>query len=112
MVYRTAAPYDEVEADIEHLDANTLTVRTPQTPSANQYTVVAAAPGTAGGLTYTYTQSSPSANWSITHNLNRYPAVDVVDSGGTQIEPDIHYVDSNNVVVNFGSPTSGKAYLN
>jgi hypothetical protein len=61
---------------------------------------------------YVHIQSSPSAAWSVVHNLEKYPAVDVVDSGGTAIIPDVHYVDTNNLTVNFGSATSGKAFVN
>lgn len=62
--------------------------------------------------TYIYTQVSPATSWSITHNLNRWPAVEVVDSGGTVIIPDVLYVNANSLTVSFGSATSGKAYLN
>jgi len=65
-----------------------------------------------GDKTYVHIQSSPSAAWSVIHNLGKYPAVDVVDSGGSEVIPDIHYVDANNVTVNFGSATSGKAFVN
>lgn len=62
--------------------------------------------------TYTYTQSAPSASWVVTHNLNTFPSVSVVDTGGTEIIPDILYVSANSITLTFGSPTSGKAYLN
>jgi len=59
-----------------------------------------------------YNQATPAATWTITHNLNRYPAVSVVDTGGSVVEPDVRYTDANALVVTFGSATSGKAYLN
>jgi hypothetical protein len=62
--------------------------------------------------TLIFTQSSPSASWSIAHNLGKFPSVDVVDSGGNVLMPDILYVDLNNITVNFGAATSGKAYIN
>lgn len=65
-----------------------------------------------GDLNFVYTQVSPSTTWSVVHNLGKFPAVSVVDSGGTEIVPDVLYVDSNNVTVSFGASTSGKAYLN
>ena len=36
----------------------------------------------------------------------------MVDSGGSLVEPDVHYDNQNQVTLTFGSPTSGKAYLN
>ena len=62
--------------------------------------------------TYVFTQSSPSASWVVVHNLGRYPAVQVVDSGGSMIVPDVHFDTANQITLMFGSPTSGKAYLN
>jgi Major tropism determinant N-terminal domain len=60
---------------------------------------------------YTFDQLAPSAAWVITHNLSMYPSVTVVDTGNSVIVPDVHFVDDNQLVVIFGSPTSGKAYL-
>lgn len=69
-------------------------------------------PGAAGAPTYIFTQLAPSAEWIVFHNMNKYPSVMVVDSGDTVIEPDITYDNAVQLRVTFGSPTSGKAYLN
>lgn len=46
-VYRNSAPYDEVEADIERTDTNSITVRTyPYVPAANEFVVAVASGGT------------------------------------------------------------------
>jgi hypothetical protein len=68
--------------------------------------------GGGGGVNFEYTQGSPSATWSITHNLGVHPSVTVVDTGGTVVEPDVHYDSLNAITVSFGSATSGKAFLN
>lgn len=68
-------------------------------------------PGT-GDKFYVYTQGPPSATWVVTHNLNKQPAVAVVDTGDSVVIPSVHYDDPNQVTITFGSPTSGKAYLN
>ncbi len=60
---------------------------------------------------YTHNQSSASATWNITHNLNRFPAVTIVDSAGDVVIADINHTNSNNLIINFGSSFSGKAYL-
>ena len=39
-------------------------------------------------------------------------AVQIVDSAGTVIVPDIRYDSLSQITVTFGSATSGKAYVN
>lgn len=62
--------------------------------------------------TYIHYQLSPSNIWTVVHNLGKMPSVMVVDSAETVYIGDVSYVDSNNLVINFASPFSGKAYLN
>lgn len=69
-------------------------------------------PGSGSGSTFEYSQSTPSGTWEITHNLNRYPSVTVVDSAGTQVVGDVTYIDRNNLKVVFSAEFSGTAYLN
>lgn len=68
----------------------------------------------AGGsaLTFTWSQASALAIWTIPHNLNRYPSVTVVDSTGAVVETGVRYVDENIVQVTADQPFSGKAYIN
>jgi len=61
---------------------------------------------------YVHDQNSPSNSWIITHNLNKNPAVSVVDSAGTLIICDVQYDSNNQVTLTFDSSTSGKAYFN
>ena len=72
---------------------------------------------TISSSTYTHNQSSISHTWTITHSLNRYPSVTVVDSGNTVVAGTIVYNSANQLTVTFfsGGNTlqfSGKAYLN
>lgn len=67
-------------------------------------------PGPAGG-TYTHTQGTAAAVWSITHNLGFFPNVTVLDSAGTEVEGDVAYVDANNLTVTFTAAFGGVAYL-
>ena len=46
------------------------------------------------------------------HNLDKYPSVTVVDSGGTVVVGSIDYNDKNNCTCTFSAPFSGQAYLN
>ena len=70
-----------------------------------------------GDITYTHNQSSVSNTWTITHNLNRFPSVTVVDSADTIVYGTVVYNSANQLTITFfqgGSALafSGKAYLN
>lgn len=70
-------------------------------------------PGQAGtGANYVYYQLLPASSWVVTHPLSKYPAIMVVDTGDTVVIPDIHYDSQSQVTISFGSPTSGRAFLN
>lgn len=62
--------------------------------------------------TYTHTQSSSASTWTITHNMNKYPSVTIVDSAGTTVDGSVDYVSLNAVTINFCGAFSGKAYFN
>jgi hypothetical protein len=66
----------------------------------------------AGLFTYTHTQVSAAATWTVTHNLNRRPSVTVVDSGDTVVIGDVNYVSDNQLTLTFSAAFSGKAHLN
>ena len=68
--------------------------------------------GTSGDKHYQHDQSTPSATWSITHNLGKRPSVTVVDSGGNQWLTAVEYTTEYSLVIRFSSPFSGTAYLN
>ena len=61
---------------------------------------------------FVYVQATSSDIWEITHNLNKYPAITVVDSGGSVVIGEIVYIDKNNIRITFASAFSGKAYFN
>ena len=67
--------------------------------------------------TFTFTQSSVSSTWIITHNLDKFPNVTVVDSGGSVVRGLITYNTVNKLTITFFAggtalAFSGKAYLN
>jgi hypothetical protein len=64
------------------------------------------------GSSYVHDQSTPAAIWTINHNLNRFPAVSIVDSSNKVVEGDIEYLNSNSVRLTFAGAFSGKAYMN
>lgn len=62
--------------------------------------------------TYIHTQGSSSAVWNVTHNMNKYPSVTVVDSGDNVVEGEVVYNSLNTLTINFSGGFSGKAYIN
>ena len=70
-----------------------------------------------GTPTYSHNQSAASATWTITHNLNKFPSVTVIDSGDSVVQGEILYNSANQLTLTFyagggTSAFSGKAYLN
>lgn len=65
-----------------------------------------------GDKNYVHNQVPLSASWTVVHNLNKYPVVEVVDSGNSAVIPNVSYVDLNTLTIGFAAPTSGKAYVN
>ena len=64
-------------------------------------------PGGTGPENYVHDQLVPAATWVITHPLNKMGAVQIVDSAGTVIVPDIRYDSLSQITVTFGSATIG-----
>lgn len=62
--------------------------------------------------TFIYEQGVASNIWNITHNLNKYPSVTVVDSAGNEVIAEVTYTDLNRCVVTMTAAFKGKAYLN
>jgi hypothetical protein len=97
---RTDADFDAIWADLPASGGAT----GPQGPPGP--------PGTGGGGgSYTHTQSTPSDAWTIDHGLGYIPTVIVVDSGGTEQWGEIQHTNTTSLVVRFGRPFSGTAYI-
>lgn len=61
---------------------------------------------------YIHNQLSASSEWTIQHNLGKYPSATVVDSAGSVVTGDITYISENEIKISFQGAFSGKAYLN
>lgn len=61
---------------------------------------------------YVYTQSVASDTWVVEHNLDKHPAVTVVDSAGSEVVGEVTHIDSNTTQIYFSAAFSGKAYFN
>ena len=68
--------------------------------------------GGGGDKNFVYTQGTPAATWNITHTLNKYPSIEVVDSIGNIVIPAVQYNSLTSITLFFSAGFSGKAYLN
>lgn len=69
---------------------------------------------TTSGVTeyYRHVQGSPASVWNVTHNLNKYPSITVVDSSGSAMIGDTQHTSLNTVTITFSAAFSGEAYFN
>lgn len=65
-----------------------------------------------GDKNFVFTQSSASATWTINHTLNKFPAVEVVDSANDIVIGNVTYNSTTQITITFTAAFSGKAYLN
>ena len=65
-----------------------------------------------GDKTYTYTQSSASALWVVTHTLSKYPSVTILDDSNNVVIADVQYIDENTIQISFASAVTGSVILN
>jgi len=63
-------------------------------------------------LGYVHIQIAAATTWDITHDLDKYPSVTVVDTGGNVVVGDVEYLTTSHIRVHFNAEFSGKAYLN
>lgn len=66
----------------------------------------------ANSSTYVHEQLAALDTWTVTHNLDKYPAASVVDSGGTQVFGGVQYISRNQLIITFSAAFSGRAFLN
>jgi hypothetical protein len=61
---------------------------------------------------YIHIQSIASTTWNITHNLNKFASVTVVDSADNVVYGNVQYISMTQIQVTFSAAFGGKAYLN
>ena len=54
----------------------------------------------------------PSTIWEINHNLNKYPAVTVINNDNQIVIGDVIYTDENNLTITFSAEFTGKVICN
>lgn len=101
---------------IEFLRANTYVH--PETHSANMITETEEKQFLTGYeknivlTTCIHEQIASSNEWTVIHNLNKYPSVTIVDTVNNIVVGSVQYVSKNILVVKFTAEFSGKVYLN
>lgn len=65
-----------------------------------------------GDRNYVHVQNTPLAHWTVVHNLGKYPAITVVDSGGTEVVGQVNFVSTAILTIDFSGAFSGKAFIN
>jgi hypothetical protein len=65
-----------------------------------------------GDKHFTYTQSLPSAVWSITHSLDKMVSVSVQDTSGNTVHGEVAYTSTDTITITFINAFAGVAYLN
>lgn len=76
--------------------------------------------GSGGNVQVVYTDTdnnytttfSITGDITITHNLGKYPAVTVIDSGGTEVDVEVIHLSLNSCRLLISPPTSGTVTLN
>lgn len=70
-------------------------------------------PGSVDGALpqFIHDQAIPAATWYIVHNLNRLPAVTVLDSADTEVVGNVDYIDLNTIELTFSAPFGGRAII-
>ena len=61
---------------------------------------------------YVHDQQVASNSWVVIHELNKFPAVSIVNTANQAIVGDITYNSLNQLTITFTSSISGKAYIN
>ena len=62
--------------------------------------------------TFVHEQGVASAVWTVQHNLNKRPSVNVVDSAGNEIVAEVIYDTNNSLTIRMKGASKGFAYLN
>jgi hypothetical protein len=63
------------------------------------------------GVSFTFHQSTPVAQWVIDHHLGLIPNVLLLDGSGQQLIAEVQFPSDQTVVVNHSAPYAGTAYL-
>lgn len=100
----------EIVGEIDPADLGLVTVEQLEAAIADAQSAAQEPAGTTE--TIEYTQRVASSEWVITHNMDKYPSVTIVDSGGNAVMGDVQYLSKQEIRVTFSAAFAGTAYLN
>lgn len=63
-------------------------------------------------FSHIHTQTIAAVQWTVTHNLGKYPSVSIVDSADEEVIGEVEYIDTNSLTIKFTAAFSGKAFIN
>jgi len=61
---------------------------------------------------FEFDQPTAQSSWAITHNLQKFPSVTVLNTSGDEVVGCVNHIDDNTILIIFSAPFAGKAYLN
>ena len=59
-----------------------------------------------------YEENTATNPWVVTHGLNKFPSVTVVNRNGVEVYAKVTHDSNNQVTITFAGDTAGKAYFN
>jgi hypothetical protein len=64
------------------------------------------------GTAFVFDQLTPSALWTIPHNMGYRPSVEITTLGGMEVDGEVLHLSSNLLTIAFNPPLAGSARLN
>ena len=65
-----------------------------------------------GDKNFTFVQNTPSTEWTIVHNLGKFPSVTVFDTAGTEWKTRVEHLNKNICIIKCSAAFAGTASLN
>ena len=96
----------EITEDLGTVEVVTATASTVQVATEGPQ-----GPPGAAAQGYIHTQSTPSATWTMPHNLGFKPSVELLNVGSQEIEGDVVHTSQNVCIAYFTTPIAGYARL-
>lgn len=93
-------------------DLSDVALATPTAGEVLKYNGTNWVDGTTPSPSFTFTQSTPAATWTITHNLGFVPSVELFNTGSQEIDGDVVHTSYDVTMVYFTQSIAGFARLN
>lgn len=70
-------------------------------------------PSVPGSFDKNYIQAfNVTSTVTVNHNLQKYPAVTIINSANDEVDGDVSYTDLNTLTLSFSAPFSGTVFCN